>query len=149
MNKYLQRGQTCPIPIWPDLPLSPLPTRRSKHIFFIPYSRCCTNTSWSFWKVSSPFHYSNIFRRTSARQISQRNGTRLPGSAEWKRALLPVSWKRIYPITVLQSTKCCPLCMNVRIQLQCMFRGEGRGEGFFVDLKNHTLLVTLTGHMTL
>lgn len=72
-----------------------------------------------------------------------------PGVSRMEEGTFPSFLKKIkiYPITVLQSTKCCPLCMNVRIQLQCMFRGEG--ERFFVDLKNHTLLVTLTGHMTL
>lgn len=129
-------------------PLPPSRPQKSTY-FFIPYSRCCTNTSWSFWKVSSPFHYSNIFRRTSARQISQRNGTRLPGSAEWKRALFPVSWKRLRYIQLLY---CSPLNVVLFVwtyEFNYSVCLGVKGRGFFVDLKNHTLLVTLTGHMTL
>ena len=98
-NETLRKKSTnkedkhAPFPIWPDQ--SPRPSRASDfNIFFWPYNWCCIDASWSFWIVSSPFHPPYISPHTSARQLSQRNGTRLPESTVLRRVLFPVSWKR-------------------------------------------------------
>lgn len=126
MNKYLQRGQTFPIPIWPDLPLSPLPARRSQHIF----SYITVGVVQIHLEVFEKFPVRFIIRTffgVSQLGRSPKGMERVSRGQQNGRGRFPSFLKKnkIYPITVLQSTKCCLLCMNVRIQLQCMFRSEG------------------------
>lgn len=68
-----------------------------------------------------------------------------PGVSRIEEGAFPSFLKKnkIYPITVLQSTKCFTYEFNYSVCLGM------KGRVFFVDLKNHTLLVTLTGHITL